>query len=225
MRKNLFKVITILLTALMLMSIVTYAAEEDSSETFTDTELPGEAVPDSEHADDAEMPGEEEKSDISFRERLSAFFESGKFAEYVGMLASAAMFGVAILLKNSVNVFSNMILSAFSANQKSVTESTTTNKADVQALESKLAAQMSAISEKEEEMLKLLREPSVTAERLEKVCEAIKTLGEMFDTIYQGSSTIPAAIKEREAKKFNHIVEVISGDAALQSEKSEEADR
>ena len=175
-----------MLLAMVFSTLVCYASEvEENPEIGIDSV-------------EETAPLEQEKSDLPWVDKILGFLGSEKMSEVVSLISALAMLAIGFFLKKTISAIGAKITSAFSA-----------NKASIDSTSQGLITLQENFDTKLNELESRLLKNGVTAEQIERINEALKTIGDMFNTVYQGSSTIPAAVKAQEGMKFNHIVEVL----------------
>ncbi|MBQ8528496.1 MAG: hypothetical protein IJ459_02035 [Clostridia bacterium] len=182
----------------ILGSTVSYAAEEV-------TEPPGtENV--TEEAPEAEP---------TFADRLREYVDSGKLYELLGLAASLVMLAVAYYLKKLVNTGLNKLFFAvksgndkMSDNAQSMTDAASQSKAALEAYAGELKQKLDEFSEgmlgQFRELASRFEVQTVTHEQVRTIEEILGDIADMVDMVYEGSKTIPAAVKERVGESYNH---------------------
>ena len=182
----------------ILGSTVSYAAEEV-------TEPPGtENV--AEEAPEAES---------TFADRLREYVDSGKLYELLGLAASLVMLAVAYYLKKLVNIGLNKLFFAvksgndkMSDNAQSMTDAASQSKAALEAYAGELKQKLDEFSEgmlgQFRELASRFEVQTVTHEQVRTIEEILGDIADMVDMVYEGSKTIPAAVKERVGESYNH---------------------
>jgi len=212
------RIITHFVIFIMLFSAlggVVSAASEVPEEEYTE-DAPAEETP------TAQPPAEEP----TFADRLSEYIDSGKVYELLGLAASLVMIVLAYYLKSLMSKIGNKMLGAVKTGSDKINDSAQTM-ADATA-ESRVAFEVLAgdvrlklaeldertgqrLKEFAEGMLQQFSElasrfevQTVTHEQVRTIEEILGDIADMVDMVYEGSKTIPAAVKERVGESYNH---------------------
>lgn len=140
------------------------------------------------------LPSGDNTVDTSFFGRIGEYITSGRIFQAMAFLAAGAMLWAARSLKRFC---SNM----FGKISGSIKSGATVTK-DAQE----------AVTEKLVEIEKKLSNVEDTNRKIETFNKVLADLLDMLDTIYQGSSTVPAVVKERVARKHDHAAHLLEGE-------------
>ena len=129
-----------------------------------------------------------------FFERIGEYITSGRIFQLLGWVAALIM----ICVLKSVKKLCNAVFLKVSGAMK-------TGASAAEKLEVNTNASMKKLEEKMDSINDMRNE-------LKKIKVAIVNLADILDTIYQGSTTVPAIVKERVAKKHDHTAQILGGE-------------
>ena len=182
MRKRIFFALLLIAAFALMLGINCYAAETDNE----DSEINSDAVyREGEEQTTADAP--------SFFERIGEYITSGQVFDLLGLVAALAL----LLVANSLKKLCRNLFGRVTGELKSgasVTErqgENTLKRLDV------LDKKLSSLDE--------------LGKKIDVVESALVDLLDMLDIVYQGSSTVPAVVKERIAKKHDHAQNLLEG--------------
>ena len=214
--KRIYRIFAVMLALMVCMSGLMCFAGAEQSEVYLEESLE-EIIPDESAADvDQEVPGDAlsgetaednvEPEELNILDRLKQTAESGKLWEMLSVAAAFGMLLLSALLKKMLKGIGEKIAELITNGNNKMKHS-----ADEMSRASSESA--AALVEFERQMMGRMDElcekfavQTVTHEQVEKLESMVAGVIEIFDTVYQGSSTIPAITKERIAEIRNKTV-------------------
>lgn len=130
-----------------------------------------------------------------FFDRIGEYISSGQIFQALCLVAAIVMLLAVNYLKKMVKTLLGKVVGAVSSGNEKLTDSS-------RKIES-------AFEKKADELKSKIESLGVVPSQIEKLERAVMDLADMFDIIYQGSSTIPAVIKNRVAAKHDHAVKLL----------------
>ena len=228
--KKITKIVAIFMFTLALFSVFAVSAFAEGD--FVDADANGavsEGITPSENKNVTE--GEKTASEsVSFWDRISEFLTGDRVSQGVTFAYNIFCTVLLIMMKKSTTTSALDLVKIVSASDKSNKEKMNEladvyneNEKEVEALKSEIrkfreeyvdkADSAAKISESlREEIAKLKEEhatKTVTAEQFNAALEGIRDIGIVLQTIYQGSSTVPAVIKTTVIKKIAELNDII----------------
>jgi hypothetical protein len=151
--------------------------------------------------EDENMPSDE----ISFVDRLAEYISGDKLSTTVTFAYNIFCTVILVLMKRSNKTSSSDLLRIITANNKSSKEKMNELTEVYNANEKEVVALKEEIKKLREEH----KNKTVTAEQFTATLEGIRDIGDVLQTIYQNSSTVPVVIKTNVIKKVTELNEAI----------------
>lgn len=180
-------------------------AEETTTQAETDTEA-------------QEPPTEVEATDpVTLQDRLAEAWENGDISAVLTIAFDVAIIILALVAKNASKKSAADVVSIFSKDGTYTKE----QKVSVQAINSLIDA-TNMVTGAFETFTKEMREKMESLDGMEKeklqaqqeqinaCCKSVKCIGEMLNTTYSNSATIPLPVKNLVAQKYIELCNVIS---------------
>lgn len=196
--KRIIKIFTMLMLITMFVTVSTVFASAEDEPVLDGTT---ETIPETENAPTEETPVESENSasdEVTIWDRVSEYLTGDKLSQTVTFAYNIFCTILLIMMKRSTTTSASDLLKIVSSNNKSSKEKMNELTAVYNANEKEVAAL-------KEEIAKLTEEHkvnTVTTEQFVAALEGIREIGNVLETIYRNSSTVPTIIK---TKVIEHV--------------------
>ena len=203
--KRIIKVFTVL--AIATMFIAMFAVSAFAEEAFV-AENQGEANSEGNDTLEKENPAESENSApsvVTVWERVSEYLTGDNLSRTVTFAYNIFCTILLIMMKRSTTTSASDLLKIVSSNNK-------TSKEKINELAKVYDANEKEVTALKEQIIKLREEhkvTTVTSEQFTAALEGIREIGNVLETIYQNSSTVPTIIKTKVVKRISALNEAV----------------
>ena len=136
------------------------------------------------------------ESHPTFLDRICEYITSGEILQALSFVATAAVFFAINYLKKVVKTLFDKIAGFVKKSNAEVVESN-------EIIDKTLGAKLDTINQE-------IKSVSDLHSHIKSLEAIVVDLCDMLDTVYQGSSTVPAVTKERIATKHDHAIKMLS---------------
>lgn len=205
MKKITKNVIVFMLVAMFstVSAVFVSAEDEPVADSVNEAVSSGENTPEEENPTESEISAPDA---VTIWDRVSEYLTGDKLSQTVTFAYNIFCTILLIMMKRSTTTSASDLLKIVSSNNKS-------SKEKMNELALVYNANEKEVTALKEEIIKLREEhkvKTVTAEQFTAALEGIREIGNVLETIYQNSSTVPTIIKTKVIQRVSALNEAIN---------------
>ena len=199
---RIFEVFILITMFVTTLAVFTFAMDEPVDTAGNETISEGESIPKEEIFIENEISASDE---VTIWDRVSEYLAGDKLSQTVTFAYNIFCTILLIMMKRSTTTSASDLLKIVSSNNKSSKEKMNELTAVYNANEKEVSALKEEISRLREEH----NTRTVTAQQFTAALEGIREIGNVLETIYQNSSTVPTIVKTKVMKRVSALNEAI----------------